>query len=767
VIRFHLTLIAGLLLIGSARAADPPKVADLVRQLETGNPGKRVIAAEHLGDLEPAAVEAIPALTRTARAAHRTMKEGDAARRHASQHLYTAALDALVGIGPKSVPALADLLPGEKDDSFGRIAGDLRSFGRDAAPAVPALAKLLDDENQDFRVVVAGILEALGPGAEPAIPELINLYFNPKNKNDNRWGSGSMPPSPRVAAVRALVRIGPKGARAITEKVLPALIEELAADEFRPGGSPKDILLILGTQGETCVPAVVAAAQKKEDRVLYWDDAGEALLGLGAAGHREFGELLTSKDIEVRRKLVSALGTYLWREYFPTYYRFRPPSLDITPFVPALILALKDPDPEHRFAAADVLSHRGDKVPREAVDAVAALFTDPEVKKLVEAKGGPLHEPRFEYFGEAGARALLVLLDSDSTAVRKLAVRQLYSRQWAARVLPRLRKLTDDPDPELALAAAYHAALLSLDPKDAAPLVARRFIRSPDPEIRTSAANHLDSLEALGVPYHEALIPLLDDKDEKVVQAAAHAIYYHAPKGSPAARALAERKLAPDATFRFVPVPAPDPTQKSPGVPELMKLLTAGADERRVTAALDLGDTGAAAKPAVPALKGLLSDPDPALRFAAGYALARIENDLPALRKLLTGELQRLVRGRPITWAAGMAFERLPPDFPELVPLIARWLEIWPESTVLMNGLRKYGPKAKDAVPALRKVLRGPELPGHGYWGFERKPACEVLAAIGPDARAALPELRRYLNSVDIALALAARDAIRAIEGKR
>jgi HEAT repeat protein len=555
--------------------------------------------------------------------------------------------------------------------------------------------------------------------------------------------------------VRALVRIGPKGAQAITDKVLPALIEELKTGEYRSGGSPKEILKVLGTLGETCVPAVLAVAQKKQRKILELD-WGEALLVLGAAGRREFGKLLTSGDIEMRQQLIAALQSHLRDEYFPRYYRFNPPSLDITPFIPALVLALKDPDPYGRLAAADVLSRRGDKVPRAAVDAVAALFTDPEVKKLLEANGGwLLYEPRFERFGESGVRALVALLDSDSTAVRKFAVGQLRSRQWAERVLPRLRKLIDDPDPELALDAAYHTALLSLDPKDAAPLVARRFIQSPDPKVRTSAANRLHWLEALGVPHHEALIPLLDDKDKEVVRAAAEVISDHAPKGSPAARALADRK------------PVPDPAPKPPGVPELLQLLTDGSDDRRVTAAFDLGDTGAVAKPAVPALKKLLTDPDPALRFAAGYALAKIETNQPALRALLAGELQRLVRGRPITWAAEAAFERLPPDFPELVPLVARWLEIEGGSTVLLNGLRKYGPKAKDAVPALRRVLRGPELPGHGYWGFERKPACEVLAAIGPDARSALPELRQYLDSGDVALALAARDAIRAIEGKK
>ena len=485
-IRFDLAVIAGLLLVGSARAADPPKVADLVRQLETGAAGERVIAAERLGDLGPAAAEAIPALTRTARAAYRESFEGDAEGSRAGRHLYNAALDALVGIGPKAVPALIELLPDEKGDRSGRIIRDLRSLGKDAAPAAPALAKLLADEDQDYRVMVAGILEAIGPGAEPAIPDLVALFFNPKNKNDNRWASGPLPPPPRVAAVRALVRIGPKAAPVLAEKVLPVLAEELKTGEYRPGGSPTEVLDVLGELGGTLVPAVIANARNK-DNGLDWKDAGQALLGLGATGRREFGELLTSIDIEVRRELVVALDRYLWYEHYPRYDRFDALPLDITPFIPALVSALKDPEPDHRLAAAQVLSNRGDKVPREVVDAIAALFAVPAVKKFAETKDGYLlSEPRFVRFGETGVRALVALLDSDSTAVRKLAVRQLNysSRQWSAGALPRLRKLADDPDSELALNAAYAAARLSLDPKDAALLVTRRFIRSPDPEIR-------------------------------------------------------------------------------------------------------------------------------------------------------------------------------------------------------------------------------------------------------------------------------------------
>ena len=147
--------------------------------------------------------------------------------------------------------------------------------------------------------------------------------------------------------------------------------------------------------------------------------------------------------------------------------------------------------------------------------------------------------------------------------------------------------------------------------------------------------------------------------------------------------------------------------------------------------------------------------------------LARIENDVPALKQLLTDELQRAARGRPVTWVAGKAFERLPRTSRNWFPTSRAGWSRNTEATLLMSGLLKYGPKAKDAVPALRKVLCGPAVPYHAYFGFELRPACEVLGAIGPDARERCRNSGSCLDTADVALALAARDAIRKIEGKK
>lgn len=760
--------IASLLIAGPAFTADPPKVSDLVQRLETGAPGERVIAAEQLGDLGPVAVDAIPALTRTARTARRLSIEDNAETSRANKYLYQAVVGALIGIGPKSAPALVELLPGEKEGNFGAVNWSIGAFDWGPTPVSPALAKLLADDDQDFRVCVAGVLERIGPGAESAVPALVALFENPKNKDVNGWASGPLPPPPRVAAVRALVRIGPKAAPALADKVLPTLAKELKTGESAPGGQTADILNVLGEAGAPLVPAVVTAFRNGEHR-LDRQGIAQSLLVLGAGGRKAFAELLAGEAPEVRRELVDALKWYLWHEHSPRYYHFDAPSLDVAPFIPALVTALKDPEPEQRLAAAELLSDHPNKVPASARDAVFALFRDPAVEKLLKENDGFLfHSPRLGRFGEPGFRALIALLGSDSAAVRKFALDQLpVSRKELADALPKLRRLADDPNPELALNAAYRVAWLSLDPKDAAPLAGRRFLRRADPEIRAGAANRLEWLGPVGVPHLDSLVPLLDDKDDQIIQAAAGAIHAGAPKGSVAARALAERKLVRNGALRFVVEPEPKPERRPPDVPELIGSVSSGDDWQRVRAALDLGDRGAAAKEAVPTLKKLVLDPDPDLRFAASCTLARIAGDAPALRQLLTRELERLANGRRGAWIAGTVFERLPPDFPDLIPVVVRCLERHRDATALIAGLEKYGPKAKAAVPALRKVLRGPEPPVHihAWLVFNPKPACTALGAIGPDARDALPELQQLFDSGDVQLALTARDSIRKITG--
>jgi HEAT repeat protein len=204
-----LSLAAGLLAAGHARVDDPPQIAGLVRRLEAGGPGERVIAAERLRELGPRAADAVPTLARVAQVARRGSAVGDAESSRANRYLYTATVEALAAIGPKAAPALVELMPGESDDWFGGVAGHVGSLGPDAGPVIPALAKLLAHDSQDLRVRTARALERIGPPAEPAAPALVDLFFNPQERRRQPVRV------PRIAAPAAGGRgAGPRADRA-------------------------------------------------------------------------------------------------------------------------------------------------------------------------------------------------------------------------------------------------------------------------------------------------------------------------------------------------------------------------------------------------------------------------------------------------------------------------------------------------------------------------------------------------------------------------
>ena len=122
--------IAILLATPPALAADtPPKIADLIRQLESGTPGERVIAAEMLGEMGTGRGRVDPRVAKVLRATKLPDREESpfepppksVALDRADIARFYAARDALVRIGPKATPALAELLT--HDSGVARRAG--------------------------------------------------------------------------------------------------------------------------------------------------------------------------------------------------------------------------------------------------------------------------------------------------------------------------------------------------------------------------------------------------------------------------------------------------------------------------------------------------------------------------------------------------------------------------------------------------------------------------------------------------------------------
>jgi hypothetical protein len=122
-------------------------------------------------------------------------------------------------------------------------------------------------------------------------------------------------------------------------------------------------------------------------------------------------------------------------------------------------------------------------------------------------------------------------------------------------------------------------------------------------------------------------------------------------------------------------------------------------------------------------------------------------------------------------------FDRIAADCPELVPVVLRgillryrdidiYLRLCEDSSEnahdnVMRVLKWNAAAAKPALPDLVNYLNKPPA-----WGI-RPEFIELLGAMGPDAKAALPKLRELIDSQDFELALAAQGAIQKIEVKK
>jgi HEAT repeat protein len=123
---------------GCTRESKPdPRVAGLIKKLETGSIEEKTQAAEDLANLGPAASPAVPALVKN-------LGSGHSSTRYV---LNINSTNALLRIGPRAaLPALIEALKSDDLEIVNGAAITIGGFGRAARPAVPALLKTLQDQ---------------------------------------------------------------------------------------------------------------------------------------------------------------------------------------------------------------------------------------------------------------------------------------------------------------------------------------------------------------------------------------------------------------------------------------------------------------------------------------------------------------------------------------------------------------------------------------------------------------------------------------------
>jgi hypothetical protein len=237
-------------------------------------------------------------------------------------------------------------------------------------------------------------------------------------------------------------------------------------------------------------------------------------------------------------------------------------------------------------------------------------------------------------------------------------------------------------------AAPAHWPLSYLQPK----------LADKRPAVRTDAALAIGRMRSEGKAAVPDLIKLLDDENSGVRTAAAEALGRIGPDAAAAVPALTKTLARSDIRWEMEP---------------------------RVIAAAALGSIGPQAKPAIPELAKLLSA-DTELRAAAVYALWAIGPEgVEALKKDV---------GRAPTPAVALALKATGPNTTKVLadavhdqltnPEAAHWLQ-W--------AIGRTPGAAAAALPALQKALRS--------GGEPASRADAIIGEIGPDAKAAIPDL--------------------------
>ena len=197
-------------------------------------------------------------------------------------------------------------------------------------------------------------------------------------------------------------------------------------------------------------------------------------------------------------------------------------------------------------------------------------------------------------------------------------------------------------------------------------------------------------------------------------------------------------------------------------VTELVAQLKNQDPALRRTAAKELGEAGANAKTAVPALSVALKDKDWHVRRFSALALANIGPDAKKATPNLAALLNNAKEQKEVQEAAAEALGKIGAGSVDALVKAVKDSDRDPMiRKKAIEGLAAIGPDAKSAVPALTRALKD---------GTLRLDAAIALGDIGPGAKSALETLKETAankkNKKDKAFKQAVKEAVRKINAK-
>ncbi len=277
-----------------AKAALPA----LVRAIQDKHPPYRNFAIQAIGLIGPEDELIMPALVKTLLAED---KEGT--------HYH--ALEALRRIGPKGKAGIPLLREGLKAEDVATREAAVKGLGFMGVDAVPLLMEALNDKASAIRTSAAVGLGQIGPEAKAAIPVLAELIRDPFMGRN---------------AASALGAIGPEA--------FPVLLKALPDDRT---GTVRTVLASLGPRAKEAVPALIKLLKSKDANVVR--DARDVLSALRTVAVPALFEAAKDKENTEAAQLLMEI-----------FVQSQPKD-----YVPDLIKMLKDPEPQLRKRAADLL----------------------------------------------------------------------------------------------------------------------------------------------------------------------------------------------------------------------------------------------------------------------------------------------------------------------------------------------------------------------------------------------------------------------------
>lgn len=623
---------------------------------------------------------------------------------------------------PRDGAALVPLLTARLKDSDARVrlaaAVALPQFGVQARAAVPALFDALSDPAEsfpnDFSVVAkaAQAIRSIEPEAEARmVDRLLEMAGSPLQEVRQRAGEAleSLGPSATGRLVGCL--IDPKAPRAARVEMLRVLAEEhgLSAVSWDDAPARPNPELIRAL-------AVVRDMTHDED-VHLRNNARKLLANIDPAPEARARLLLETARVE-----DPVRGYWIGHD------------LDgaLEPSAGAVLLeGLKDQDDEVRTVAAHALAALGEKLPRADDQGAVDPFDDVD----------PCQRERGLRLREQFADALVPLLKDPDTQVRWAAAWALYVLGTGRQSVPALIAMAGDRTTRVRPGATIR---LTWEPGLGN---SNRCVATAEGEpVRVSAIQALGGFGAAAAPAVPILIETLRDDDLLTRWFAAAVLGKVGPQARTAVDELVKLLHA---------------GKEPPRVPTRIGFggMPAPPDRLAVVAARALGEIGAEASGAVPALMEALADPDPTLRAEAARALGAIG---PAAHEAVAALVWRFRDTESnVAHNAASALGLIgAPAVPALIDALGQGSG--DVRRLACEALRYMGPAAEPTIPALLRTLANPEEE-------TRILAAEALAEVarGPAAEPAVAGLKAALDDSDDLVRDAARKAITAIREAR